>query len=105
MDVDRLDRSRVHVDVPDLESQIVSRQNVSSIVTEADIRYRRDDLRKERSCRWVFLFLKLCTMPVSKELDAELRLIWERQGIEELDSDTGEQGPDRPFEPWEVFFE
>ena len=42
---------------------------------------------------------------VSKELDAELRLIWERQGIEELDSDTGEQGPDRPFEPWEVFFE
>ena len=42
---------------------------------------------------------------VSEELDAELRLIWERQGIEELDSDVSGQGPDRPFEPWEVFFE
>jgi len=47
MNGDRLHRPRVHVDVPDLERQVVSRQDIPSIMAELDVRYRRNDLGKE----------------------------------------------------------
>ena len=47
MNRDRLHRPRVHVDVPDLERQIISREDVPPVVTELDVRDRRDDLGKE----------------------------------------------------------
>jgi len=42
-----LHRPRVHVDIPDLEREVVPRQDVPPVVTELDVRYRRDDLGKE----------------------------------------------------------
>ena len=47
MDGDRLHWPRVHVDIPDLEGQVVPRQDVSPVVTELDVGYRRNDLGKE----------------------------------------------------------
>lgn len=44
---DRLDRSRLHVDIPDLEVEVVPREDVPPIATELDVRDRRDDLREE----------------------------------------------------------
>ena len=37
----------LHVDVPDLQVEVVARQDVSSIMAELDIRDGRDDLREE----------------------------------------------------------
>lgn len=43
----RLDGPVLHVDIPDLERQVVSREDVSSIMAKLDIRYRRDDFGEE----------------------------------------------------------
>lgn len=40
VDGNRLHRSRVHIDVPDLEGQVVSGQDVPPVVTELDVGYR-----------------------------------------------------------------
>jgi hypothetical protein len=61
MDGNGLHRARLHVDVPDLEGEIVARQDIPPIVTELDIRYRRYDLREERAGCWILLFLEACT--------------------------------------------
>jgi hypothetical protein len=40
MDWNGLDRSGFHVDIPDLQREIVTRENISTVVTEFDVRYR-----------------------------------------------------------------
>ena len=60
MNLDRPDRPRVHVDVPDLERQIIPREHVSPVVAELDVRYGGDNFREERSVRGVFLFFEFC---------------------------------------------
>jgi hypothetical protein len=42
--VDRLDWLVLHVDVPNLEGKVVTRQDVSAVLGELDIRNGRDDL-------------------------------------------------------------
>ena len=42
-----LDRFRLHVDVPDLQGQVVARQDVPPVVAELDVRDRRDDFGEE----------------------------------------------------------
>src|SRR3989338_8573245 len=37
MDLDGADRMTIHVDVPDLESEVITRQNVTSIGRELDV--------------------------------------------------------------------
>ena len=58
VDVERLDRLVFHVNVPDLECQIVARENVASITAEFDVRNRGDNLREERLVRGVLFLLK-----------------------------------------------
>ena len=58
VNLDSPDRSRVHVDVPDLEREIVSREHVSPVVAELDVRYRGDNFGEEGSVRGVFLFFE-----------------------------------------------
>ena len=55
-----LDWFRLHVDVPDLQRQIVSREDVPSIMTELDVRDRRDDFGEEGSVSGVLFFLEHC---------------------------------------------
>lgn len=59
VDRDRLDRLAVHVDVPDLEREVVAREDVPPVVAELDVRDRRDDLGEERAVR-VFLLFEHC---------------------------------------------
>lgn len=47
VDRNRFHRPRVHIDVPNLERQIVPRKDIPPIVAELDVRDRRNDLRKE----------------------------------------------------------
>ena len=47
MNRDRLHRPRVHVDVPDLERQVVPRQDIPPVMAELDVRDRRNDLGEE----------------------------------------------------------
>jgi len=47
VDADGLDRLRLHVQIPDLEREIVTRQDVSAVSAEFDVRNRGDDLREE----------------------------------------------------------
>jgi hypothetical protein len=42
-----LDGSRLHIDVPDLQRQIVPRQDVSAVMAELDVGYRGNDFGKE----------------------------------------------------------
>mmetsp|Transcript_68581 Transcript_68581/g.161220 ORF Transcript_68581/g.161220 Transcript_68581/m.161220 type:complete len:236 (+) Transcript_68581:111-818(+) len=58
MDVDGLDGASLHVDVPELERHVISRQNVSTILRELDVRNGRDDLREKRAFRRVFLLFE-----------------------------------------------
>jgi hypothetical protein len=60
MDVDRLDWLALHCSVPDLECQVIPRQNVFSVLGELDIRNGRDDFGKERFLGRILLFLKHC---------------------------------------------
>ena len=48
VDRDSLQWTVLHVDVPDLEIQVVARQDVPPVSTELDIRDGRDDLGEER---------------------------------------------------------
>lgn len=43
VDVDCLDRSALHVDVPDLQRKVVARENVASILAELDVGNGRND--------------------------------------------------------------
>lgn len=43
VNVDRLDWSALHVDIPDLERQVIARENIASILAEFHIRDRRND--------------------------------------------------------------
>lgn len=53
---DRLDRARIHVDVPNLERQVVTREDIAPVVGELDVRDGRDNLGKEGPvCRILFL--------------------------------------------------
>lgn len=47
MDRDCLDGFVLHVDVPNLDSQVVAREDVTAVGREADVRDGRDDFRKE----------------------------------------------------------
>ena len=60
VNLDCPDRSRVHVDVPDLEREIISREHVSPVVAELDVRYGGDNFGEEGSVRGVFLFFEFC---------------------------------------------
>jgi len=60
VNLDRPDRSRVHVDVPDLEREIIPREHVSPVVAELDVRYGGDDFGEEGSVRGVFLLFEFC---------------------------------------------
>ena len=40
MDWNGLDRSTFHVDIPDLQREIITRENIATVVTELDVRYR-----------------------------------------------------------------
>jgi len=62
MDGDCLYWLLVHVDIPDLDSQVVARQDVPAIVGEADVRDGGDDFREEGSGGGVLLLFKFCTM-------------------------------------------
>ena len=58
MNVDRLHRSTIHVHIPDLEAQVITRQNVPPVSAELDVGNRRDNLRKERSVRGILFLLE-----------------------------------------------
>lgn len=58
VDVDGLDGSALHVDVPDLQCEVVTRENVASILAELDIRDRRNNFREERLVAGIFFLLK-----------------------------------------------
>ena len=47
VDGDCLDRLGVHVHVPNLERQIVTRENIPTVARELDVGNRRDDLAEE----------------------------------------------------------
>lgn len=47
MNGDRLHRPRVHIDIPNLERQVVPRQDVPPVMTEFDVRDRGNDLGEE----------------------------------------------------------
>ena len=66
-----------HVHVPDLDSEVVTREDVAAIVREADVRDGGDDFGKERSGLWVFLLLEFCAC-VSWMLDQLLELRYSR---------------------------
>lgn len=44
MNWDGLQRSRLHVDIPDLEGKVVTREDVTTVMAELDVRDGRDDL-------------------------------------------------------------
>jgi len=73
VDVERLDRLVFHVNVPDLECQIVARENVASITAEFDVRNRRCDLREERLVRGVLFLLKHFLKEKDKKEDKKKR--------------------------------
>jgi hypothetical protein len=47
VDVDRLDGLVLHLDVPDLERQVVAREDESAVFRELDVGDGRDDLGEE----------------------------------------------------------
>ena len=57
---DRFDWLAFHIDIPDLDGEVVAAEDVSTIMREADIRDRGDDFREEGARRRVFLLFKLC---------------------------------------------
>lgn len=57
VDIDRFDRSWLHIDIPYFERKVVSWEYVPTIMTELDVWYRRDDFGEEGPIRRVFLFL------------------------------------------------
>ncbi|KAI3479668.1 hypothetical protein L1887_58289 [Cichorium endivia] len=66
VDGDRLDRLVVHVDVPDLEREVVARQDVASVAAELDVGYAADDLAEERLGRRILLLLKLLGVRIAQ---------------------------------------
>ena len=42
-----LDRLALHVDVPDLDGQVVAGKDIATIVREADVGYGGDNFREE----------------------------------------------------------
>jgi len=58
MDANGFDWFGFHVQVPNLEGQIVTRENVSAVATEFDVRNGRDDFGKERLGAGVFLLFE-----------------------------------------------
>ena len=49
-----------HVDVPDLQGKVVSREDVPSVMAELDIGDGRYDLGEERPRCWVFFLFETC---------------------------------------------
>ena len=72
---DRLHGPIFHVDVPDLERQIVPREDVSTVVAELDIRDRGYDFGEERSSRGIFLFFEAYRAVKVSALGAKQRMI------------------------------
>lgn len=60
VDVDRLDRLALHRRVPDLQCQVVPRQDIFAILGELDVGDGRDDFREERFLRRVLFLLEHC---------------------------------------------
>jgi hypothetical protein len=58
MNINGLYRLVIHVDIPNLQCQVISRKDISTIMTKVDIRDRRDDLGKERTVGRILSFLK-----------------------------------------------
>jgi len=79
MDANGFDRFCFHVQIPDLEGQIVAGKDVSSVATEFDVRNRGDDFRKERFRTGIFFLFKhfcrriaKCSAPHVAKFDASL---------------------------------
>ena len=60
VDGDGLDGLSLHVHIPDLDGQVVARQDMSAIEGEADVGDGRDDFGKERTRSRIFFLLKFC---------------------------------------------
>lgn len=54
----RLQRSILHVEIPDFDGQVVPGHQVASAVAELHIGDGRDDFRKERAAVWVVCLFK-----------------------------------------------
>lgn len=62
MNVDCLNRLVIHINIPNLQGKIIPWKNISTIMTKVDVRYRRDDFRKEGTMSWIFSLLKYYTI-------------------------------------------
>ena len=49
VNVHRRDRLAIHVDIPKLHREVVTRENVATITAKLDVANARDDFRKEAS--------------------------------------------------------
>lgn len=60
--VDRngFDGLALHIDVPDLDGQVVAREDVAPVVGEANVGDGGNDFGKEGTGGWIFLLLELC---------------------------------------------
>ena len=65
-----LDRLRVHVQIPDLQRQIISWQHVTAVVTEFDVGYAGDDLGKEATIGRILRLFKDCKKFPTNEASA-----------------------------------
>lgn len=65
-------RLRIHVKVPDFDGEIISRDEVSSVVAEFDVAYRRDDLREEAAIGWVLGLFEELGVRVAKRGGAHI---------------------------------
>ena len=57
VDVDRLDRPRLHVDVPDSQREVIPGKNISTILGEFDVRDGGDDFGEEGLVGRIFFLL------------------------------------------------
>ena len=58
MDLEGLHRLVLHVDVPNLDGEVVARHDVAPTIAEAHVRDGRDDFREERLVRRVLFLFK-----------------------------------------------
>jgi hypothetical protein len=58
MNIDSLYRLVIHIDIPNLQCQIISGKNISTIMTKVDIRDGRNNFRKEGTMSRILSFLK-----------------------------------------------
>jgi len=58
VDVDRLDRLALHGNVPDLQGEVIPRQDISAVPGKLDVGDGGDNLGEEGFLGWVFLLLE-----------------------------------------------